>query len=170
MTEPTYKRINGPSYSLPRFEDWQAKPEWRLQLESDAYVDTFAVGRDVFLTGRISWRTIPHKPDADGWSTNGWSLYRVDADGSSLYASDREPTSNMVATIRDHIAATNLRAPSDALRMETAREQIQRRTTNAKDEHDKADRDTLELAERFATAIVEPLPDLFTTDETEPAI
>ncbi len=151
--EPTYKSLNGPSYSLPRFEDWQAKPEWRLQLEADAYVDTFAVGRDVFLTGRISWRTIPHRPDADGWSTNGWSLYRVDADGSSLYASDREPTTNMVATIRDHIASSNLLEPSDELRLATVRDIITRRNENAKDELERTQRDTLELAERFATAI-----------------
>ena len=57
------------SYDLPRFDDWQAgpDPEWRLQLDADAYVDTVPVGRDVFLTGRVSWRTMPHLPDAEGW-------------------------------------------------------------------------------------------------------
>ncbi len=161
--EPTYRTVNGPTYSLPRFDDWQAKPEWRLQLDADAYVDTFAVGRDVYLTGRVSWRTISGRPDADGWQYNGDHLSRVTPEGSSLYASDLEPTDKMRATVRAAIA-TLLVEPSDKLRLETVRRDIQRRTTNAKDDHKKADRDTLELAERFATAMVVPLPDLFAED------
>ncbi len=161
--------VNGPTYSLPRFDDWQAKPEWRLQLEADAYVDTFAVGRDVFLTGRISWRTIPGRPDADGWQYNGDHLYRVTDEGSSLYAPTLEPTDKMRATVRDEIS-TLLVEPSDALRIATVRRDIQRRTENAKDEHDKTDRDTLELAERFASALIIDLSELYTTNETEPAI
>ncbi len=161
--------VNGPSYSLPRFDDWQAKPEWRLQLEADAYVDTFAVGRDVFLTGRVSWRTIAGRPDADGWQYNGDHLYRVTPEGSSMYASDLEPTDRMRKTVREEIA-TLLVEPSDELRLATVRDVIERRTTNAKDEHDKADRDTLELAERFASALIVDLPELYMTNETEPAI
>ncbi len=144
--------INGPTYSLPRFYDWQAKPEWRLQLDADAYVDTFAVGRDVFLTGRVSWRTIPGRPDADGWQYNGDHLYRVTDEGSNLYASDLEPTDKMRATVRDELA-TLLVEPSDELRLTVARDTIERRETNAKDVYDREQRDTVELAERFATAI-----------------
>ena len=162
-------KVNGPSYSLPTFEDWQAKPEWRLQLEADAYVDTFAVGRDVFLTGRVSWRTIAGRPDADGWQYNGDHLYRVTDEGSNLYASDLEPTDKMRATVRDELA-TLLVEPSDELRIATVRDVIERRTTNAKDEHDRTDRDTLELAERFASALIVDLPELYMTNETEPAI
>ena len=149
-TEPTYKSLNGPSYSLPRFDDWQAKPEWRLQLDADAYVDTFAVGRDVFLTGRISWKTIPGRPDADGWQYNGDHLYRVEGDSS--HALGLDPTDKMRATVRDTIAS-HLVEPSDALRLEVARDTIERRETNAKDVYDREQRDTVELAERFATAI-----------------
>ena len=161
--------VNGPTYSLPHFDDWQAKPEWRLQVEADAYVDTFAVGRDVFLTGRISWRTIAGRPDADGWQYNGDHLSRVTPEGSSLYASDLEPTDKMRATVRDAIA-THLVEPSDALRLATVRDVIERRTTNAKDEHDRTNRDTLAHAERFASALIIDLSELYTTNETEPTI
>jgi len=159
--------VKGPSYSLPRFEDWQAKPEWRLQLDADAYVDTFPVGRDVFLTGRVSWRTIPGRPDPEGWHTNGSHMYRVTEEGSSLYASKLEPTDRMLATVRDEISA-KLIEPSDALRLTVARDAIQRRKTNAKDAYNRDTRDTVELAERFATAIgVAPWEALPPNTETE---
>ena len=157
-------KVNGPSYSLPHFDDWQAKPEWRLQLDADAYVDTYPVGRDVFLTGRISWRTIPGRPDADGWQYNGDYLYRVTNEGSHI--GGLEPTDKMRATVRDAISA-DLVEPSDALRLATVRATIQRRDDNANDEHERKVRDTQELAERFATALIVDLPELYLTNETE---
>ena len=154
--------MKGPSYSLPQFDNWQAKPEWRLQLDADAYVENFAVGREVFLSGRVSWRTIPGRPDSEGWQYNGDHLYRVTVTGSMLEASNLDPTDKMRAKVRESVA-THLVEPSDELRLTTARETIARRKTRAEDTYKGETRDTVELAERFATAIgVEPwetLPD-----------
>ena len=111
------------TYSLPRFDDWQADAQWRVQLEADAYVDTFPVGRDVYLTGRVSWRTIPGKPDSEGWQYGGSYLYRVESDGNHLLAVTNgtlEPTEKMVNTVREAVAP-ELVGPSDTLRLETAK-------------------------------------------------
>ncbi len=147
------------SYDLPRFDDWQAgpDPEWRLQLDADAYVDTVPVGRDVFLTGRVSWRTIPHRPDAEGWHHGGNYLYRVDAEGRGTYGS-REPTTNMMNTVRDTI---ELESPSDELRLKTVRAIIKRRAKNAEDTYKQEMRDLNTHAERFATSIVADLSDVW---------
>ena len=141
------------SYDLPRFDDWQADPEWRLQLDADAYVDTVPVGRDVFLTGRVSWRTMPHRPDAEGWHYGGNYLYRVDKKGRVTYGS-LEPTTKMMNTVRDTI---ELEPPSDELRLRTVRDMIARELQNAVDRHNQELKDLVAHADQFATALgVEP--------------
>ncbi len=151
--------IKGPTYSVPRFDDWQATSEWRIQLEADVYVENYPVGRDVFLTGRVSWRTVPGRPDSQGWQYGGSHLYRTTPEGGVLEASGLDPTSKMIATVRDGI---ELEPPSDALRLTAVRETIARRQQQADYEYEKAQRDTLELSEKFATALVVDLPELFT--------
>lgn len=138
------------TYSLPRFDDWQADAEWRVALEADAYVDAFPVGRDVYLTGRVSWRTIPGKPDSEGWQYGGSYLYRVTEEGS--YIGDLDPTEKMAATVREAVAP-DLIAPSDALRLETAKQHARNRVESASDTYKRELRDTIELSERFAKAL-----------------
>ena len=147
------------SYDLPRFDDWQAgpDPEWRLQLDADAYVSAAPVGRDVFLSGRVSWRTIPGRPDAEGWHHGGNHLYRVDAHGLG-FAGTREPTTKMMDTVRDTI---ELEPPSDELRLKTVRTIIKRRLETAKDTYKQEVRDLNAHAERFATSIVADLSDVY---------
>ena len=139
------------SYDLPRFDDWQAgpDPEWRLVLEANAYVDTVPVGRDVFLTGRVSWRTIPGRPDAEGWQYGGQYLYRVGAEGG-IGEKSLEPTDKMMQTVRDGIEPE---PPSDELRFRTVRDIIKRRLENALDTYNREQRDLNAHLDRFATAI-----------------
>ena len=139
------------SYDLPRFDEWQTgpDPEWRIQLEASAYVDTVPVGRDVFLTGRVSWRTIPGRPDAEGWQYGGQHLYRVDEDGGHLFGG-LDPTAKMDQTVRDTI---ELEPPSDELRLETVRNIIKRRRQSALDKYNQELKDLGEWGERFASAL-----------------
>lgn len=151
MTD-TITDIKGPTYSLPRFDDWQAKAEWKTQLEADVYVENFPVGREVYLSGRVSWRTNPGQPDSEGWRYAGDHLYRVTVDGGPLFASSLDPTDKMRATVRDAIEL-KLEPPSDTMRIATVQRDIRHRQERAEDEYKKAQRDTLELSERFATAM-----------------
>ena len=147
-------------YDLPRFDDWQADSEWRLRLEVNAYVDTVPVGRDVYLTGRVSWRTMPGRPDSEGWHYGGAYLYRVTPEGSILEASGLDPTDKMIRTVRDAIEP-DLEPPSDALRLREVRETIKRRQENALDKYNQELKDLGTWAERFATGLVVDVSELF---------
>lgn len=144
--------MKGPSYSLPRFDDWQAKPEWRLQLDADAYVENFAVGREVFLSGRVSWRTIPGRPDSEGWQYAGDHLYRVTVAGGILDASDLDPTDKMRAKVRDSVA-THLVNPSDKLRLRVVRVIIEQRRISAQNTFNQELKDLVTHADQFAKAL-----------------
>ena len=150
-------------YDLPRFDDWQADSEWRLRLEVNAYVDTVPVGRDVFLTGRVSWRTMPGRPDSEGWHNGGSYLYRVTPEGGILEASGLDPTDKMVRTVRDAIEP-DLEPPSDGLRLREVRETIKRRKQTALDKYNQDLKDLATWAERFAAGLVVDVSELLTDD------
>ena len=143
-------------YTLPRFDDWQADHDWRLQLNVDVYVETVDVGRGVYLSGRVSWNTIPGFADRIGWFVAGEHVYRVTESGSALEASDLPPTAKMAERLRNQVLP-HIFDPSDELRLRVAADTVRRRNHNAENEFRRANEDTAKLLARFEDAMAVPL-------------
>ncbi len=143
------------SYSLPRFDDWQADQEWRLQLEASVYVDSLDVGRGIVVTGRVGFRTIPGRPDGSGqyagWYADSGYLYRSDSPMSRHEVSDAA-----MGRIRAAVVPF-LAAPSDELRLAEGRAEALRRNARALSEYRQTNSDTAKLANRLADALGVPL-------------
>jgi len=143
------------SYTLPRFDDWQADQQWRLQLEGSVYVDDLDVGRGIVVTGRVGFRTIPGRADDSG-PHNGWwvdnsYLYRSDSPMSRYEASDAA-----LGRIRKAVIG-QLEAPSDDLRLTEARRLVEHRNARALDNYHDENKSTATLAQRFTDAMGVPL-------------
>ena len=139
------------SYNLPGFDSFQSSQPQRTILEATAYVDGVDVGRGVFLSGSVHYRTVQGRPDEDGWAHYGWYLYRVSEDGS-YPASTLEPTQPMVDRLRTSLADL-LEPPSDNLRLRTALRLVESRNTQARAEYERTSRDTALLLTRFEDAM-----------------
>lgn len=137
------------TYDLPKWDDWSySAPEWRDRLEADVYVDAHDVGRGTYLTGRVSWCTLPGR---EGWQRAGDYLYRVEADGSHIVGA-LDPTDRMRNKVRDDIAPI-LEDPTLGLRIRIAQERVRRDDTRAKDAYERALNDTLRLAYKMEQAL-----------------
>jgi len=144
------------SYTLPRWEDWQAGQDWRTALEATVYLQGGEpVGRGVYVGGSVTFRTLPHRPDLDGWQYGGDYLYRVDdAEGRRELATfgGPEPTDRMRRTVREAVAPL-LEAPSDGVRLRVLRDSVARRNYNAERAYHDTNRDTARLAARMLEAL-----------------
>ena len=142
-------------YDLPRFEDWQTTPEWRIQLNANAYIQDLDVGRGGIVKGRISWRTIPGQ--LDEWQVDGSHLWRLDT--------SKDPTEAMKSRARDAIFPL-LDPPSDDLRLKVAKRLVAHRNARAKDEYKTTNSDTAKLLGRFEDAMSISLGGVFANEET----
>lgn len=150
------------SYTLPHFDDWQRKPEDRIELEASAYVGTFDVGWDVYLSGSVTWRTrsvmsrLMSPDDPESWKPWGQYLYRVTPEGSLLGASGIKPTSKMQDTVRNAVFEL-LEPPSDEMRLRVAVEQTQRIIRNAGEEMSRKNKEATTFLQRLEDAVGVPL-------------
>ena len=150
------------SYTLPYFDDWHRKPEDRIELEVNAYVDGIHAGRGVYLTGSVTWRTrssmsrwqTPHEPDS--WKPWGDYLYRVSETGSMRGVTDLKPTRKMCDTVRDAVFYL-LEPPSDEMRLRVAVEQTQRIIRLAGEEMARKNKEATTFLQRLEDAVGVPL-------------
>lgn len=133
----------------PRFpDDSDDEPTWREQLAAHAYVDVIDVGRGVYLSGRVSWRTLPGK---EGWHPDGSHLYRVYEDGPGRYDAP-DPTAKMIQRVRDEVEP-HLPAPTHELRVATAVREVKHRLARAEAAYSRAMEDAVLLTRKMEVAL-----------------